>query len=481
MKNILRINSKLFLLFVLLLGSITIKAQNGESGEDPFDFNGMNDLNNVDVYASAGDSNDNYASEFWYRDYDIPANGNPDYYNNGVPKSGGNSGGNSGEGSGNGANAPKVSVIVLTKPVAPGQEHSQAVKVLKDQNRPDVFISQILVKGMVIGTVTFSNPQKENGREIYTKMTVYAYSTSPLTITSITSNPNGDKDYSNTSPGIKEYNIEQVVHADLLFTDKTMTIEVHIPTSEDEDMVIRGNAIPIDTPQSYEEALNSVSDGDYRITNGIVKIRNDQGVYTLIAEVNVNSPTILQKVKKLAAIITKSLGGDEKETFINIEKGKDLSSETPAWTRPISSNRNAIILNNNGGFSPFLNNINNFKNIIKHEIFHVEDNRDSKFKSNLSTHADVYVKAANNYTFNDTTDDFKIGIAGSFAKYLLNLAKDNEFRLSDIESKINSFNKNNAGVKIIKPAGIITKATLTLRVQYKNAISEPIKYEKLTI
>ncbi|RKR10055.1 zincin-like metallopeptidase toxin 2 of polymorphic toxin system [Flavobacterium sp. 90] len=478
MKNILRINSKLFLLFVLLLGSITTKAQTGESGEDPFDFNGMNDLNNVDVYASAGDSNDNYASEFWYRDYDIPANSNPDYYNNGVTKSGGNSGGNSGEGSGNGANAPKVSVIVLTKPVAPGQEHSQAVKVLKDQNRPDVFISQILVKGMVIGTVTFSNPKKENGREIYTKMTVYAYATSPLTITSITSNPNGDKDYSNTSPGIKEYNIEQVVHADILFTDKTMTIEVHIPTSEDEDMVIRGNAIPIDTPQSYEEALNSVSDGDYRITNGVVKIRNDQGVYTLIAEVNVNSPTILQKVKKLAAIITKSLGGDEKETLINVEKGKDLSSETPAWARKINSVRNTIFLNSNGGFSSFLNNINNFKSIIKHEMFHVENNR-LNIASNLSNHADVYVKAVNDYTFSVTTDEFKSGIAGSFANYLLNLAQNPKISLSEILTKIDSFNKNKAGVQILKPAGVITKATLTLRVQYKNTISDPISYEKI--
>ncbi len=106
------------------------------------------------------------------------------------------------------------------------------------------------------------------------------------------------------------------------------------------------------------------------------------------------------------------------------------------------ANGNYIFLNSNGGYSKSLDNVNNFKSILKHEIFHVDDDKDPDFKSDLSTHADVYIKVANDPTYKNTTLDFRKLNAGSFANYLLNMDKSTDPTITRdvIVKKMEQFN-----------------------------------------
>ena len=167
--------------------------------------------------------------------------------------------------------------------------------------------------------------------------------------------------------------------------------------------------------------------------------------------------------------------GADPGTMVTTRKGTDDSDKNPAFT-----GGNTINLNINGGFSKRLDNINNFKSVMKHENLHKEDNENPKFSGgDLSTHADVYIGQMSDKTFTGTTDDFKIGMAGSFANYLLNMDQRGEYGQNAILDKIDSFNKTNkGGLYIVPPIGNFAQGTLNLDVQYKGE-TYPIKYEKI--
>lgn len=92
-----------------------------------------------------------------------------------------------------------------------------------------------------------------------------------------------------------------------------------------------------------------------------------------------------------------------------------------------------------------MNDYNNVKNVIAHEKFHKEA------KSVIKTfgdHADVYAKQIDDATFNDTTDDFKVGQLAAVATYLANGLKGNANVASDGEAQImNILNKVNSALK----------------------------------
>ena len=100
---------------------------------------------------------------------------------------------------------------------------------------------------------------------------------------------------------------------------------------------------------------------------------------------------------------------------------------------------------------------------------------DDNFKPNfeliksLSTHADVYIKAANDPTYKNTTQDFRIGNAGSLANYLLNMDKrpDPNFNRDVIDAKIIAYNNNGTDVKIRYADIYPQKGSLRLKVEYK--------------
>lgn len=298
MRNIfIKTESKLYLLLLLFLCSLLAKAQSSESDSSGFDFNGINDLSGVDVQAWAG--NGNSSSDYaWAENGNwIDYNGSPGTGNNNYNDNNGNyntnpSNTDSGSGGGSGGDKQTLSEIVLTKTVRPGQVHTQRIKVLRDeQNRLEIFVSQIIVNGLVIGTVTFSNPQKENGVEFYSKLTIEVYSNSPIAISSITPNTNEDRDYTKISSGSTQ-GVNQVVQGDINVYQSLGIIKFDVPINESEDLVITGSTtltkVPTETKapcivakeltvlannQTYKKAVEDIkiaaSDGlEHSITFG---------------------------------------------------------------------------------------------------------------------------------------------------------------------------------------------------------------------
>ena len=178
-------------------------------------------------------------------------------------------------------------------------------------------------------------------------------------------------------------------------------------------------------------------------------------------------------IAKIGAFYAGKIGADV-GTKISTAKGDIDSNKNPAFTKDQTIN-----LNTNGGFSESLNDISNFKNIMKHENAHKEDNENSKFESTLSTHADVYNIQMSDSSFGSTTDEFKIGTAASFGNYLLNMDQSSEFGVNEILSKVETFNASNkGGLQIQTPLGAFSKGTLYLDLIYKKQ-TYPIDYEKV--
>lgn len=176
-----------------------------------------------------------------------------------------------------------------------------------------------------------------------------------------------------------------------------------------------------------------------------------------------NSVGSNKTIAKIGAYYAREVGVSA-GTKIGTGKGSEASSSNPAFT---TGKDNVARLNNNGGFSKSLDNIDNFKNIIKHENLHQQDNSSGN-QSNLSTHADVYLGQFGDKSFTNTTPDFKIGTISSFTNYLLNMDQSNDYGQNEIMSKINSFNALNTGYQINGPIGNFAKGTLSLQIQNGN-------------
>lgn len=190
-----------------------------------------------------------------------------------------------------------------------------------------------------------------------------------------------------------------------------------------------------------------------------------------------NSRGSRNTISKIGAYYAGKIGADA-GTKVTTGIGNQSSSKNPAYTTGT-----AISINVNDGASKSLNDISNFKSVMKHENNHKEDNQNPKFLGNtLSTHADVYLNQMNDSNFSSTTSDFKIGTAASFGNYLLNMDQSTDFGQGSILSKMDAFNQSNTGGLQLQRQGDnfgnFTKGTLSLEVQYKGN-TYPIKYEKI--
>ena len=234
----------------------------------------------------------------------------------------------------------------------------------------------------------------------------------------------------------------------------------------------------VDIPDNNTSAYGYV---DYL---GNVFIKSENGTYKKPSQLNPNSAVDRKALNEIAAALARDLEGVNKNIVISITDGKKLAVDSPAFTRTPPGT--LIFLNSKGGFSKDLNNVYNFKSIIKHEIFHVDDhiwqknNPTIKPKNYLVAHADVYIKAANDPTYNkNTTLDFRKGNTGSFANYLLNMDKspDTAITRDVIGKKIEEFNKNSTGVKVLIADIYPQKGALKLRVEWDGKVSDYIEME----
>ncbi|MBD0726717.1 hypothetical protein B6A10_16220, partial [Flavobacterium sp. L1I52] len=229
--------------------------------------------------------------------------------------------------------------------------------------------------------------------------------------------------------------------------------------------------------------VDNLSSPDFNIDGTTVKIKSEDGTYKKPSELNPDSHFDRMALHKYAASLARELNDMNNFFYIASRNGTDLSSENPASTvYPVKfrdgTKGSIITLNSNGGYSKDLDNVNNFKSILKHEIFHVDDNNKIDFKRNLSTHVDVYIKTANHVTYKSTTIDFQKGNAGSFVNYLLNMDRvADKYTQNEILAKIDEYNKNNGRVKIERPQFMFAKGTLSLRVIVDGVYTDYIPYK----
>ncbi|HEX8577020.1 MAG TPA: DUF6443 domain-containing protein [Flavobacterium sp.] len=223
-------------------------------------------------------------------------------------------------------------------------------------------------------------------------------------------------------------------------------------------------------PQDHIFSSTGVFIRDTKVGNA-VKIQIGNQLYSP-SQLNTSIGSI-KAMAKIGAFYAGKIGADV-GTKISAAKGDDSSNKNPAFTTG-----QTIKLNTNGGFSKSLDDISNFKSIMKHENNHKEDNENSKFESTLSTHADVYINQMSDSSFKSTTDEFKTGTAASFANYLLNMDQSPGFGVNQILSKVDTFNaKNTGGLQLQAPGHPFSKGTMYLDLIYENKTA-PIEYEKV--
>lgn len=192
-----------------------------------------------------------------------------------------------------------------------------------------------------------------------------------------------------------------------------------------------------------------------------------------------------KSLAKYAVYLSRDLEISNKGITVDTKKNTEkLSSVSAASTNPLTK---TIYLNSNGGFSSQLNNVNQFKNILKHEIYHV-DNAIDGISGNYENHADVYLKQMKHDTFKNSTLPFKANTAGSFVNYLLNIDQDYFRRNLDynhetmIISRINQFNAEHIGVmSIVAPEYgkyFLGKLSLILKVEGYDPVNINYTYEK---
>ncbi|WP_281235320.1 hypothetical protein [Flavobacterium gelatinilyticum] len=245
MSEIFKQRNTFFLLLMLLFLGSKVTAQGNENDGGGFNWDGMNDLDNVDIYAGAGDNDSwDYPSLYW--DHDPPNYiGVDDNYSDF-----GSGGSTSGQTNNNANQDPStdkekqtVSKVELTKKVKPGETHTQEVKVLRDPNTStEKKVVDLIINGEKVGTVTFDKPIRDsNGVDIYSRMTVELLPTCPVAITSITfDNPETSK-YDDTKQS-KDGNLEKVAGDLSLYKDLGI-VEFNTHINKEEDVVIIGSTV----------------------------------------------------------------------------------------------------------------------------------------------------------------------------------------------------------------------------------------------
>jgi len=218
-----------------------------------------------------------------------------------------------------------------------------------------------------------------------------------------------------------------------------------------------------------------------------IRVITDKG-NLLLTDVNLNSATNRRTVANVAAYYANKIGirtqNEGGMGIVGLQAAKSKSSEiNPAFTNARTGD---ILINkkNNKIFSQF-NVSDNIENSLLHEKIH----KDLGIENGVNTFADhavIYVQQIESKTFKKTTDNFKIGIIGSTAQFLLNARNGNERIAAEADGTVENLENriNNA----IRPLGYEllfmrqgssdTNSTYTIHNTKTNTTYEPIKYEQ---
>jgi len=105
-------------------------------------------------------------------------------------------------------------------------------------NSTDRFVSNLIVNGLQVGIITFSDPQKDaNGVHIYTKLTIEVFSNSPISISTL-SPVNTENSQYDGSQHSKNDNLQNVSGNLSMYKDLGV-VEFNLPMNENEDLITK--------------------------------------------------------------------------------------------------------------------------------------------------------------------------------------------------------------------------------------------------
>ncbi len=225
---------------------------------------------------------------------------------------------------------------------------------------------------------------------------------------------------------------------------------------------------PTDYFNSYGVFERTVNDG----SNAVKIFAADTNRYVSPSQLS-SSRGSSNAVLKMAMHYRKQMGvSNEFKLAVGPSPKNKESSRNPAFTTV----QGVATINNKGGFSSALDDSNSFMNVMRHENAHQLDIK-NKVRTDLKTHAEVYLYQMNDDSFKNSPDSFKIGAMKSFGNYLLNMDQSPDYSNMDIWNAIDAFNELGTG-GVIKQPGNFAKGTLNLQGSYNNQKVE-IKYEKV--
>ncbi|WP_146194578.1 hypothetical protein [Flavobacterium crocinum] len=248
MREFFKRNNIFFFLFILLfLFSNRMSAQNSET-DGGFDWDGMNELDNLDLWADNGGYDDSWdhASLYWDTEPNDYGSNYDDYYEPYDWRDNNNNHNDQDTRRDQEPAKEPESKIVLTKTVLPGETHVQEVKVIRDpETSAEKKVIDLTVNGEKVGTITFSDPIIDvNGVDIYSKMTIEVFPECPIAITTITFDSPETSRYDDTKDSING-NLENAIVNLSLYKDYGI-IDFTSPINEKENIVITGStdAVP---------------------------------------------------------------------------------------------------------------------------------------------------------------------------------------------------------------------------------------------
>ncbi len=129
-------------------------------------------------------------------------------------------------------------------------------------------------------------------------------------------------------------------------------------------------------------------------------------------------------------------------------------------------------LNTNGGSDKLADDSKNLVSIMNHEHKHKVNGSVSSFQD----HLDVYSAQMDDKTFEATTADFKVSMAGSYANYLAGGYLQGEFQLGQVAQKIVDFNKKyeQYNISIVDNTTITYQLGITLQAEGKDDEGKPV-------
>ena len=180
------------------------------------------------------------------------------------------------------------------------------------------------------------------------------------------------------------------------------------------------------------------ADGTYShstSTGTQIKILTDKYGYLIISKLNPRSEINRKRLAKVMSYYAGKVGITGTVGVKMNSKEEKTSIINPMFYDP--SNKGIYLNSRGNNFNGYLDNINNFKNMLFHEKLHKSGN----YSDDYTGHAKVYIDQTSDASFENTTLPYKQSIVYKTAEFILSAKSKEEANSTDLIIKFNSGNK----------------------------------------